>query len=372
LQENVYLHMLLDGRDTPPQSAEKYITELQTGAGDTAKISTIMGRFYGMDRDDRWDRVEAAYNAMVHGDGVKGTDALFALKKSYEDGVYDEFVQPQVFLAADNDGEKTGQVKHGDSVIFFNFRADRMRELVRAFFDPDFTGFKRGEPLKDLSIVCMTEYESTFSLPVAFHPVALQNTLGEWLSKKGLKQFHTAETEKYAHVTFFFNGGVEAPVKGEARELIASPKVRTYDLKPEMSAHEVTDIVLRQVNEGEYDFIVVNLANPDMVGHTGNFEAAKKAVETIDSCVEKIVDRVQKKGGKILITADHGNIEKLLEDDGSICTAHTTNPVPFYCLTGKKVSLRSGGKLADIAPTILHMLDIRKPEDMTGESLILE
>ena len=367
----VYVHALLDGRDVPPASAADFIAETNKklesiGVG---KIATVMGRFYGMDRDNRWDRVEKAYAALVYGQGETTCDAEKAVRKSYEtkdgDGKFltDEFVLPTVV-------EGTKRIASGDSVIFFNFRPDRAREITRTFVDPDFSGFERKGGKLDLFYVCMTQYDASMpNVEVAFKPQSLDNTLGEFLSKKGLAQLRIAETEKYAHVTFFFNGGVEVEYEGEDRILVASPKVATYDMQPEMSAEPVCDKVTEAIMSGKYDVVILNFANCDMVGHTGVFEAAVKAVETVDTCVGRVKDTTLKMGGVMLLTADHGNADCMVAEDGSPFTAHTTNLVPFS-VVGKDCTLRDGGKLCDISPTIIELLGFEKPEEMTGESLI--
>ncbi len=361
----VFVHCLMDGRDVPPTSGKDFIEQLQdkltqTGCG---KIATVMGRYYAMDRDNRWERVEKAYAAMVYGEGVRAADPVAMMAQSYEDGVTDEFIVPAV-CAAD------GTVKAGDSVVFFNFRPDRAREITRTFVDPDFAGFERKNGCFPLTYVCMTQYDATMpNVTVAFTPQSLNNTLGEILGSRNMTQLRIAETEKYAHVTFFFNGGVEREFLGEDRVLINSPKVATYDLQPEMSAYPVCDAVCERIRSGKYDVIILNYANCDMVGHTGVFEAAKAAVEAVDTCVGKTVDAVLEMGGIALITADHGNADKMTEEDGSPFTAHTTNPVPF-CVVGTACALREGGRLCDIAPTMLQLLGIPQPADMDGRTLM--
>ncbi len=369
--DRVFVHGLLDGRDVPPSSAADYIDELQEklnsiGCG---KIATVMGRFYGMDRDNRFDRVGKAYAALVYGEGVKSDDAAKAVRQSYtvkdEEGKFltDEFVLPTVI-------ENTERIKSGDSVIFFNFRPDRAREITRTFVDDDFTGFERIGGRQNVFYVCMTQYDASMpNVEVAFKPESLNNTLGEFLSKKGLTQLRIAETEKYAHVTFFFNGGREVMFEGEDRILVNSPKVATYDLQPEMSANEVCDKVCEAIEKGIYDVVILNFANCDMVGHTGIFNAAKTAVETVDTCVGRVEDSVRKMGGVMLLTADHGNADRMVDIDGSPFTAHTTNPVPFAVI-GKDVKLRKGGKLCDISPTIIKLLGLEQPAEMTGKSII--
>lgn len=368
--DRVYLHAFLDGRDVPPSSAKGYIEEIEgymkeIGVG---TIATISGRYYAMDRDNRWERVKLAYDALVDGKGEKAQSALRALEDSYSKGVTDEFVLPTVISAG---VEPAHSIKSGDSVIFFNFRPDRARELTRALNDKSFSGFER-ESL-DLTFVTMTEYDSTLeNVDVAFGPDNYSNTLGEYLSSLGKTQLRIAETEKYAHVTFFFNGGVEAPNRNEERVLIPSPKVATYDMKPEMSAYEVCEELLRRIDSDKYDFIVVNFANPDMVGHTGVFEAAKKAVEVVDECLGKIVDKMLEKDGTVCITADHGNAEMMTDvETGKTMTAHTTDPVPFIYVSRNPKPLRDKGILADIAPTLLQAMGIAVPGEMTGKSLIL-
>ena len=364
--QKVYVHCFLDGRDVPPSSGKDFVAELaekcrEIGAG---KIATVMGRYYAMDRDKRWDRVGKAYAAMVYGEGVENADPVAAVEKSYQTDVTDEFVVPVVC-------DRAGVIKPNDSVIFYNFRPDRAREITRALVDPAFDGFARKNGCFPLFYVCMTQYDATMpGVKVAFKPESLSNTFGEYLSDKGLRQLRIAETEKYAHVTFFFNGGVEKTYPGEDRVLVSSPKVATYDLQPEMSAVEVTDKVVARIESGEYDAIILNFANCDMVGHTGVFDAAVKAVETVDTCVGRVVDAMNKMGGVSLITADHGNAEKMKEPDGSPFTAHTTNLVPFI-VVGYDCKLRpEGGKLADIAPTMLEIMGLPQPKEMTGVSLI--
>jgi len=369
---NVFVHCLLDGRDTPPKSSAEYLRQLENelekiGIG---RIATVMGRYYAMDRDKRWDRVEKACAAMVLGSGNEFASAQQAIEQSYLDGVTDEFVLPAVIV---EDGEPVGRLKDGDGFIFFNFRSDRAREITRAIYDPCFTDFVLERRPQLASYVCMTVYDETFSLPVAFGPQELKNILGEVVSKAGLKQLRIAETEKYAHVTFFFNGGSEVPFPGEERILIPSPReVATYDKKPEMSAPLVCDELLRQLDDDKYDFIVLNFANADMVGHTGILEAAVRAIETVDECVGKIVTRVIAKNGCIIITADHGNAESMVDENGASHTAHTTNPVPLVLVDDmrKNAGLRTG-ILADIAPTVLGLLGIPQPAEMTGKSLLV-
>ena len=364
--EQVYVHALMDGRDVPPTSGKEYIEKLQAelqhiGVG---KIATVTGRYYAMDRDNRWERVEKAYAAMVYGEGVENADPVAAMDASYAADVTDEFVVPVVCTG------KEGVIKANDAVVFFNFRPDRAREITRTLVDPAFEGFERRGGCFPLTYVCMTQYDATMPhVQVAFKPQVLHNTLGEYLSKNDLTQLRIAETEKYAHVTFFFNGGVEKEYPGEDRALIHSPKVATYDLQPEMSAYKVCDEVVSRIHSGKYDVIILNYANCDMVGHTGVFDAAVKAVEAVDTCVSKTVEATLAMGGVALITADHGNADKMYEPDGSPFTAHTTNPVPF-CVVGKDCTLRTGGRLADIAPTMLQILGLPQPEEMTGKSLM--
>ena len=367
----VYIHALLDGRDVPPSSAADFIDQAnarltEIGVG---KIATVMGRFYGMDRDNRWERVGKAYAALVYGEGVETDDAAAAVRESYlkvdEDGkhITDEFVLPTVVSG-------TERVKSGDSMIFFNFRPDRAREITRTFADDEFTGFERKGGRKEIYYVCMTQYDASMpNVDVAFRPQTLENTLGEYLAKNDMTQLRIAETEKYAHVTFFFNGGREVEFKGEDRILVNSPKVATYDLQPEMSAVPVCDKVCEAIESGKYDVVILNFANCDMVGHTGVFEAAVKAVETVDTCVGRVKASTLKMGGVMLLTADHGNADRMLDTDGSPFTAHTTNPVPFAVI-GKDCELREGGKLCDISPTIIKLLGLAQPEEMSGESII--
>lgn len=361
----VYVHAFLDGRDVPPSSGKDFVVDCcekikEIGVG---KIATVMGRYYAMDRDNRWERVEKAYAAMVYGEGVQADDPAEAVEASYKDGVTDEFVVPAVIKGG-------AKIQADDSVVFFNFRPDRAREITRTFVDPDFDGFDRKNGFFPLSYVCMTQYDATMpNVMVAFKPESLRNTLGEYISDKNMTQLRIAETEKYAHVTFFFNGGVEKQYPGEDRILVKSPAVATYDLQPEMSAYEVTDKLVPAIESGKYDVIILNFANCDMVGHTGVFDAAVKAVEAVDTCVGKVTDAIAKMGGVALITADHGNADRMVDDDGEPFTAHTTNPVPF-CVVGYPCKLRKGGKLADIAPTMLEILNLEQPAEMTGESLI--
>ncbi|HBM80994.1 MAG TPA: 2,3-bisphosphoglycerate-independent phosphoglycerate mutase [Clostridiaceae bacterium] len=366
----VYIHCFLDGRDVPPACAKRYIVELENYMSEIGigKIATVAGRYYAMDRDKRWERVNLAYNAIVEGKGETAESAVEAVENSYNKNKTDEFVLPTVIL---KDGKPTAKLCENDSMIFFNFRPDRARQLTRAIVDKNFAGFKR-EYFKT-HFVCMTQYDKTIEdVDIAYLPETYKNTLGEYVSKLGLKQLRIAETEKYAHVTFFFNGGVEKPNEGEDRILISSPKVPTYDMKPEMSAYEVTKVVLEKIKSQTYDVIILNFANPDMVGHTGVFKAAVKAVETVDACIGRILDQVLSVGGKLVITADHGNVEEMINPEtGGPHTAHTTNPVPFIVIGEGNAKLREGGRLSDIAPTMLSMMRIPIPKEMTGKSIII-
>ena len=364
--EKVYIHAFLDGRDVSPTSGADFVArtvEACRSAG-VGKIATVMGRYYAMDRDKRWDRVEQAYDAMVYGESAHFNPVpVAAVKDSYAAGITDEFVEPVVCDAE-------GTISDNDSVIFFNFRPDRAREITRTLVDPAFDGFTR--QYFPVTFVCNTEYDATMpNVEVAFPRNTVRNGLGEYLSQMGMTQLRIAETEKYAHVTFFFNGGSETVFPGEDRVLVASPKVATYDLQPEMSAYEVCDKCVERIESGAYDVIILNYANCDMVGHTGVFDAAVKAVETVDECVGRVVDTTLKMGGIAMITADHGNAEQMEEADGSPMTAHTTNPVPFI-LCGAGTELRSGGRLADIAPTILDVMGLACPEEMDGKTLIVK
>ena len=364
--EKVYIHAFLDGRDVSPTSGADFVArtvEACRSAG-VGKIATVMGRYYAMDRDKRWDRVEQAYDAMVYGESaVFNPVPVAAVKDSYAAGVTDEFVEPVVC-------DTEGTISDNDSVIFFNYRPDRAREITRTLVDPDFDGFTR--QYFPVTFVCNTEYDATMpNVEVAFPRNTVRNGLGEYLSQMGMTQLRIAETEKYAHVTFFFNGGSETVFPGEDRVLVASPKVATYDLQPEMSAVEVADKCVERIESGAYDVIILNFANCDMVGHTGVFDAAVKAVETVDACVGRVVDATLKMGGIAMITADHGNAEQMVEPDGSPMTAHTTNPVPFI-LCGAGTELRTGGRLADIAPTILDVMGLACPKEMDGKTLIVK
>jgi len=367
--KKVFLHAFLDGRDVPPKSAKKYLEEIEQymkelGVGE---IATVSGRYYAMDRDNRWERVELAYNALVKGEGEMALSAIEAVENAYHDNKTDEFVLPTVIL---KDGKATSKIQNKDSVVFFNFRPDRAREITRALNDKVFDGFKR-ESL-DLLYVCMTQYDKTIEdVLIAYPPESYKNTLGEYVSSLGKKQLRIAETEKYAHVTFFFNGGVEKPNLNEDRILINSPKVATYDLKPEMSAYEVTEKLMDSLNKDIYDLIILNYANPDMVGHTGVFEAAVKALEAVDECLGKVVNKVLEMDGTVFITADHGNCEQMIDySNGKPMTAHTSNEVPFIYVSKDAKKLRDEGILADIAPTILEEMELEVPKEMTGKSLV--
>ncbi|SDF49753.1 2,3-bisphosphoglycerate-independent phosphoglycerate mutase [Marvinbryantia formatexigens] len=368
----VYVHCFLDGRDTPPESGKGYVEQLEAkmrelGVGECV---SVMGRYYAMDRDNRWDRVEMAYKALVKGEGVEASSITGAIQDSYDNGKTDEFVIPAVLV---RDGKPVGRIADGDSIIFFNFRPDRAREISRAFCCDDFTGFAREKRL-DVTYVCFTEYDETIpNKLVAFHKVSITNTFGEYLAAHGLKQARIAETEKYAHVTFFFNGGVEEPNEGETRILVKSPKVATYDLQPEMSAYEVCDKLCEAIRSQEYDVIIINFANPDMVGHTGVESAAIKAVEAVDECVGKAVAAIKEVNGQMFICADHGNAEQLIDyETGEPFTAHTTNPVPFILVNADPAyTLREGGRLADIIPTLIELMGMEQPAEMTGKSLLV-
>lgn len=366
------IHTFLDGRDVPPQSADGYLEQLEAylAKAEIGEIVLISGRYYAMDRDRRWERVQRCYDAMTLGIGSCFKSSKDAILKSYEDSVHDEFVLPS--LITDKQGQIT-TVNDNDAIIMFNFRPDRAREITRCFVDINFDGFKREKILSNLYYVCMTQYDAEMPhVQVAFPPQSLKNTLGEYLSSQNLRQLRIAETEKYAHVTFFFNGGVEAPNNGEDRILVPSPKVATYDLQPEMSAYLVTERVIEQILEKKYDVIILNYANPDMVGHSGNMTATIKAIEVLDQCIPKVVAAVLSVGGQLIITADHGNADCMLEQDGDIITAHSLNPVPFLVISKKPVTLRENGVLADVAPTMLEMLGLDKPVEMTGHSLLAD
>ena len=363
----VYYHAFLDGRDVPPTSGKDYVVQMdeklqEIGVG---KIATVAGRYYAMDRDKNWNRVEKAYAAIVYGEGNRAATAEEAVQNSYDNGVTDEFVVPVVV-------DPEGTVKPHDSIIFANFRPDRARQITRAFVDPDFDGFERRNGFFPVTYITMAQYDATMpNVEVAYPPEVLVNTLGEYISKQGMQQLRIAETEKYAHVTFFFNGGVEKQYPGEDRILVNSPKVATYDLQPEMSEPEVTEKLVDAIHSGKYDMIILNYANCDMVGHTGVFEAAVKAVEAVDDGVGKVTKAIADMGGVALITADHGNADKMVDEDGKPFTAHTTNPVPF-CVVGYPCKLREGGCLAYIAPTMLQIMGLPQPAEMTGKSLIVE
>ncbi len=372
--ENVYVHCMLDGRDTPPTGGREYVAELESKMKEigVGKIATVMGRYYAMDRDNRWERTKLAYDAMTNGIGEEATDAVQCVVDSYANNVNDEFVLPTVIT---EDGQPIATVNENDSVIFFNFRPDRARQITRPFCEEDFSEFERQKGFMRLTYVCFTNYDITIpNKLVAYGKVSLEGTLGEYLSSLGKTQLRLAETEKYAHVTFFFNGGVEEPNEGEERILVPSPKVATYDLQPEMSAAQVSENLVNAIDSGKYDLIVINFANPDMVGHTGVESAVIKAVETVDSCVGDAVDAICRNNGTMFVCADHGNAEQLLDyTTHETFTAHTTNPVPFILVNaGEGVSLREGGKLADIAPTLLDIMNIEKPKEMTGESLLVK
>ena len=369
--KQVYIHAFLDGRDVPPESGAGYVRELEQKCAEYGfgKVASVMGRYYAMDRDNRWERVQKAYDCMVRGTGKPASSAVQAVEDSYAAGVTDEFVVP---VTLTENGKPVALIKEGDSVICFNFRPDRAREITRALTQPGFTGFPAEKP--DLCYVCMTQYDATFTgVSVAFAPESLKNTFGEYLADRGLKQLRIAETEKYAHVTFFFNGGVEKPNEGEDRILVPSPKVATYDLQPEMSAPEVTEKAIEAVRSKKYDVMILNFANCDMVGHTGVMEAAVKAVDTVDDCVGRLVKEILAAGGMALITADHGNADRMKDEHGEPFTAHTTNPVPCILADDerKNVSLQPG-VLADLVPTLLDVMGLPQPPEMTGKSLIVK
>lgn len=370
--ENVYVHCFLDGRDVAPTSGAEFIKTLEDKMAELnfGSIASVGGRYYVMDRDNRWERVEKAYDMMTAGIGERTENPVEYVKSSYENGVTDEFVIPACVV---KDGKPVGLIEKGDSIIFFNFRPDRARQITRAMSEKEFSGFERKTGFIDPTYVCFTRYDASFTnVKIAFKPQVLTNTLGEYISSLGLNQLRIAETEKYAHVTFFFNGGVEAPNANEDRELIASPKVATYDLQPEMSAIEVTERAIEKLGTGQYDVMILNFANCDMVGHTGVFDAAVKAVKTVDVCVAKVIDKILELGGNAIVTADHGNADKMIDDNGAPFTAHTTNKVPFI-VVGKDFvgrELRDGGILADVAPTLLDMMGVAVPNEMTGKSLI--
>ncbi|MBQ8550476.1 MAG: 2,3-bisphosphoglycerate-independent phosphoglycerate mutase [Clostridia bacterium] len=363
--KKVYVHCLMDGRDVSVTSGKGFIAELQEKMAEigVGKIATVMGRYYAMDRDFAWDRVEKAYAAIVYGEGLEKTDAVAAMQESYDGGVTDEFIVPTVI-------NKDGVVNAGDSFVFFNFRPDRARQITRTFVDEAFDGFARKRGFLPVNFVCMTQYDETMpNVTVAYPPEELKMTLGEYLASRGMTQLRIAETQKYAHVTFFFNGGEEKTFEGEDRILIQSPDVPTFDLQPEMSAYPVCDAVCEQILSGKYDAVILNFANCDMVGHTGVFDAAVRAVEAVDECVGRVADATLSMGGVLFITADHGNADCMVGEDGNPFTPHTTNPVPF-CVVGHDCELREGGRLADLAPSMLKVLGLPKPEEMDGESLI--
>ena len=371
--EKVYVHCFLDGRDTPPASAKEYVGQLEDKMKEigVGEVASFMGRYYAMDRDNRWDRVEKAYNALVKGEGNTCTSATEGIQASYDAELTDEFVVPTVVV---KDGAPVATIKENDSVIFFNFRPDRAREITRTFCDDAFEGFERGERVKT-TFVCFTEYDVTIAnKQVAFVKEEIKNTFGQFLADNGKTQARIAETEKYAHVTFFFNGGVEEPNKGEDRILVKSPKVATYDLQPEMSAYEVCDKLVDAIKSDKYDVIIINFANPDMVGHTGVEAAAVKAVEAVDECVGKTVEAIKEVNGQMFICADHGNAEQLIDPEtGDAFTAHTTNPVPFILVNADPAyTLREGGCLADIAPTLIELMGMEQPAEMTGKSLLVK
>ncbi|KNY28478.1 2,3-bisphosphoglycerate-independent phosphoglycerate mutase [Pseudobacteroides cellulosolvens] len=370
--KDVYVHCFFDGRDVPPDSSKAFVEELEAKLKEigTGKIASVMGRYYAMDRDNRWDRVQMAYDVMTSGKGLTASSAGEAVQTSYDKGEFDEFVKPTSILEG---GKPVALIEKNDSVIFFNFRPDRAREITRTFTDVEFKGFEREKGYFPVFFVCMTQYDKTIeNAVVAFKPESLANTFGEYISTLGYKQLRIAETEKYAHVTFFFNGGVEKVYPGEDRALIPSPKVATYDLKPEMSAYEVTEEAVKRINSKEYDVIILNFANPDMVGHTGVMEAAKAAVEAVDVCIGKVVDAIQAQGGVALITADHGNSEQMIDyDTGGPFTAHTTNEVPLIGIGLGNAKLKAG-RLSDLTPTMLDIMGVEKPKEMTGSSLVVK
>ena len=365
--KEIYVHCIMDGRDTDPHSGKEFLGEIQKKLAElgVGKIATVVGRYYAMDRDNRWDRVEKAYAAFVYGEGEKFADPIAAIQASYDKDVTDEFVLPCITCEG-------GRVQAGDTIVFTNFRPDRAREITRAFADDAFTGFERKLGRIPVQYVCMAQYDATMpNVEVAYPPVPLTNVLGEYVAAHGKTQLRIAETEKYAHVTFFFNGGREAPFEGEDRCVIPSPKVATYDLQPEMSAYLVADECKKRIESGKYDMISLNFANCDMVGHTGIFDAAVKAVEAVDKAAGEVIDAVVAAGGAVLLNADHGNADKMYEPDGEPFTAHTTNPVPLLAINCGDVKLREGGVLADLAPTLLQLMELPQPEEMTGKSLFV-
>lgn len=370
--KNVYVHGFLDGRDVGPQTAEGYIKEAEEKMKEygVGKFATISGRYYSMDRDKRWERVEKSYRAMVYGEGPTYSNAFDLVEDNYGHGIYDEFVIPSVLT--EEDGEPVATIKDNDAVIFYNFRPDRAIQISNTFTNKDFRSFDRGpKHPQNLFFVCLTHFSETVDGYVAFEPTNLDNTLGEVISQNGLKQLRIAETEKYPHVTFFMSGGREAEFPGEERILINSPKVATYDLQPEMSAYEVTEALLKEIEADKFDAIILNFANPDMVGHSGMLEPTIKAVETVDECLGKVVDLIVEKGGKAIITADHGNADEVITLEGKPMTAHTTNPVPVI-VTEKGIEIREGGILGDLAPTVLDLLGLEQPKEMTGKTLIVK
>ncbi|MBP0979135.1 MAG: 2,3-bisphosphoglycerate-independent phosphoglycerate mutase [Oscillospiraceae bacterium] len=365
--KKVYLHCFTDGRDVDIKSADGYIFEIEEKIKEigVGKIATVIGRYFAMDRDNRWDRVQIAYSAMVNGEGEETSEIHKTIKSRYDNNQTDEFLRPIIC-------DKSGMIKKGDSIIFFNFRPDRARQITRAFVDENFDYFKRDQGALCSKFVCMTQYDETITnVRVAFKPLEIKNSLTEYLSKSGFSQLHIAETEKYAHVTFFFSGGVEKQFENEDRELIPSPAVATYDLAPKMSADQITDKTLEALDKDKYDIIILNFANCDMVGHTGSYEAAIEAVETVDKNIKRLEEKIKEKSGVLIITSDHGNAEEMIKEDGVPMTAHTTNPV-IFTVVGHDCQLRSGGRLGDIAPTILDIINLKKPSEMTGESLIIK
>lgn len=366
----VYVHGFLDGRDVGQKSAKQYIQAAQEKMKEIGigQFATISGRYYAMDRDKRWERVQKAYDAIAYGKGPTATDPLAVVDEAYAEDIYDEFVLPTVIV--DDKNEPIGKVESEDSIIFHNFRPDRAIQISQTFANNDFSEFNRGEVApKDIFFVCLMKYSDTVAGHIAYPPAELKNTIGEVLEKEGLNQLRIAETEKYPHVTFFMSGGREQEYKGEKRILIDSPKVATYDLQPEMSAYEVTDALLKEIDEGDQNAIILNFANPDMVGHSGMLEPTIKAIEAVDECLGKIVDKIIEKGGNAIITADHGNSDEVISTDGKPMTAHTTNPVPVI-VTKEGIELRDGGILGDLAPTLLDLLNVNQPKDMTGKSII--
>ena len=370
--KDVYVHCFMDGRDVPPDSGKGYIEELEVKLAEigVGKIASVIGRYYAMDRDNRWERVKQAYDTMVFGNGAQEQSAADAMQNCYDSEIYDEFITPTAII---KDGKPVGLISENDTIISFNFRPDRAREITRTFIDEDFKGFNR--KYFPVFYTTLTQYDVTFkNVHVIYEPQSLDNTFGEYLADNGLTQFRIAETEKYAHVTFFFNGGVEEPNQGEDRVLIPSPKVATYDLQPEMSAYEVAQKAVGLIDGNQYDVMVLNFANPDMVGHTGIFKAARDAVKAVDECVGKVVEAILKNGGEAIITADHGNAEKMYDKDGGPFTAHTTNVVPFVLISDRFIDakLKQDGILADLAPTMIDMMGMEKPDEMTGSSMIVK